>query len=138
MKGKNSNASIFALSIAPSTKSNQVGTAPRSNQRNLGLLSSLWRWLHARQTSRANIKQLHVTSTVSLGEKRFVAVIEFDGLEYLVGGGATSVALLAQLNGGKTFSAAIKETMTAQKKQPERLARKRTSKTKPKEIEKSA
>jgi flagellar biogenesis protein FliO len=79
-----------------------------------------------------------VTSTVSLGEKRFVAVIEFDGLEYLVGGGATSVALLAQLNGGKTFSAAIKETMTAQKKQPERLARKRTSKTKPKEIEKSA
>ena len=43
-------------------------------------------------------KQLRVVETVSLGEKRFVAIIHAEGHKYLVGGGATGVSLLAQLN----------------------------------------
>ena len=38
-----------------------------------------------------------MAATVSLGEKRFVAVIQIDGLQFLIGGGASNVALLAQL-----------------------------------------
>jgi flagellar biogenesis protein FliO len=138
MKTRKSNASIYGLSLAPTPKNSSPGASARSVQNNPGLLSKLWRWLHAGQTSRSNIKKLHVTSTVSLGEKRFVAVLEFDGLQYLVGGGATSVALLAQLNPAETFSATIKQTIAAQKKQPARVAAKKTPKPAAKEIEKSA
>jgi len=34
---------------------------------------------------------------VSLGEKRFVAVVCLEGREFLVGGGASGVSLLTQL-----------------------------------------
>jgi flagellar biogenesis protein FliO len=55
---------------------------------------------------------LQVGATVSLGEKRFVAVIQIDGLEFLIGGGATNVALLAQLNKKESFGDLLQETMT--------------------------
>jgi flagellar biogenesis protein FliO len=48
---------------------------------------------------------------VSLGEKRFVAVIQIDGLEFLVGGGATNVALLAQLDGKGSFGQMLNQSM---------------------------
>jgi flagellar biogenesis protein FliO len=35
--------------------------------------------------------------SLSLGEKRFVAVIDFEGRRFLLGGGAGSVTLLCQL-----------------------------------------
>jgi flagellar biogenesis protein FliO len=62
-------------------------------------------------------KRLQVAATVSLGEKRFVAVIQVDGLQFLVGGGATNVALLAQLKDNESFGNLLKETMTAPEKQ---------------------
>jgi len=39
---------------------------------------------------------LRVAETVSLGEKRFVALIRVEESEFLIGGGASSVSLLAQ------------------------------------------
>lgn len=42
-------------------------------------------------------KVLVVRDTVSLGEKRFLAVVEVGGERYLIGGAANSVALLASL-----------------------------------------
>jgi flagellar biogenesis protein FliO len=42
-------------------------------------------------------KQLKLVESVSLGEKRFVAVVHADGRRFLVGGGASGVSLLAQL-----------------------------------------
>ena len=57
-----------------------------------------------------------MAATVSLGDKRFVALIQIDGLQFLVGGGATNVALLAQLNGKESFGDLLQETMTVQKK----------------------
>jgi hypothetical protein len=37
---------------------------------------------------------------LSLGDKRFLAVIEFDRQEFLVGGSGNSLALLARLHEG--------------------------------------
>ncbi|HYH00157.1 MAG TPA: flagellar biosynthetic protein FliO [Terriglobales bacterium] len=41
--------------------------------------------------------RLLVSSRVSLGEKRFVAILEYEDRRFLVGGGANSVQLLAKL-----------------------------------------
>jgi hypothetical protein len=38
-----------------------------------GLLTMVWRWIKDKQVARSNTKRLQVTSSVSLGEKRFVA-----------------------------------------------------------------
>jgi len=45
----------------------------------------------------------------SLGQKRFVAVVEIDGNRFLVGGGATEVSLLARLNENEPFSGKLEE-----------------------------
>lgn len=42
-------------------------------------------------------RQLKLVESVSLGEKRFVAVVHADGRRFLVGGGSSGVSLLAQL-----------------------------------------
>jgi hypothetical protein len=41
-----------------------------------------------------------VRETLSLGDKRFLAVVEFDRQEFLVGGSGNSLALLARLQEG--------------------------------------
>ena len=76
-----------------------------------GLLSSAWRWIRKQQAARSTSKRLQVSATVSLGEKRFVAVIQVDGMEFLVGGGPTNVALLAQLSTKVRFGDLLKESM---------------------------
>ena len=77
-----------------------------------GLLSRALNWIQTRQLGRSGSRRLHVSESVSLGEKRFVAVIQLDGLQYLIGGGATNVALLAQLNAKESFGDLLKETVT--------------------------
>ncbi len=42
-------------------------------------------------------KRLHVLETISLGEKRFVAIVAVEGKEFLIGGGGSGMSLLAQL-----------------------------------------
>jgi len=100
------------------------GGAPlRTLQNASGLLSRAWIWFRERQAARSNPKRLHVASTVSLGEKRFVAVIHVDDREFLVGGGAANVAMLAQLKGNESFGTVLQETMTPPKKQPVKRVR---------------
>jgi hypothetical protein len=60
-----------------------------------GLLARAFSWLKVRG---AAPKQLNVLETVSLGEKRFAAILQADGRRYLIGGGSTSVNLLARLD----------------------------------------
>lgn len=43
-------------------------------------------------------KQLRVAETVSLGEKRFVAIVQVEGQRFLIGGGAAGVSLLTELD----------------------------------------
>jgi flagellar biogenesis protein FliO len=84
--------------------------------------------MRERQVTRTSTKRLKVAATVSLGEKRFVAVIQVDGREFLVGGGASNVALLAPLDAEQSFDGLLTETMAVTKKQPVRRARKRIAK----------
>ncbi len=66
-------------------------------------LGQFMRW--ARQAMRPRkVRRLHVRETLSLGDKRFVAVIEFDRQEFLVGGSGNSLALLARLQGGMVMT----------------------------------
>ena len=51
-------------------------------------------------------RRLRVRETLSLGEKRFVAVIEYEGQELLVGGSGNSFALLARLEPGRVATGA--------------------------------
>ncbi len=58
------------------------------------------RWLLAKRKAQMSSKRLRVVETVSLGEKRFVAMLHVDGAHFLIGGGANGVSLLATLQPG--------------------------------------
>lgn len=53
-------------------------------------------------------KRLRVCESVSLGEKRFLAVVQVDGEEFLVGGAANSISTLARLERNQEFSELLK------------------------------
>lgn len=53
---------------------------------------------------RQNKKRLRVCETVPLGDKRFVAVIQVDDQQFLLGGSSTSISLLAQLEKPTEFA----------------------------------
>jgi hypothetical protein len=59
-------------------------------------LASALAWLKKNYASSAT-KRLRVAETVSLGEKRFVAILRVDGREFLIGGSASGVSLLTQI-----------------------------------------
>jgi flagellar biogenesis protein FliO len=49
-------------------------------------------------------RRLRVRETLSLGDKRFLAVIEFDRQEFLVAGSGNSLSLLARLHEGMVMT----------------------------------
>lgn len=71
-------------------------------------LAEVWNWTRTQLVFRQAKKRLRVCETVSLGEKRFVAVIEVDGKQFLVGGASGSVATLARLEPAQEFSEVLK------------------------------
>jgi flagellar biogenesis protein FliO len=77
-----------------------------------GLLSRVWGWLRARQEAHSRGSRLRVAETVSLGEKRFVAVVQVDGRHFLLAGGPTNIVLLAQLDAKGSFGDVLKKTLT--------------------------
>ena len=78
---------------------NQIGSADA--------VTSKWairRWSEALvwlrrilRASRRPERRLRVAETVALGERRFVAVVEFEKARFLVGGTSASLSLLARL-----------------------------------------
>jgi Flagellar biosynthesis protein, FliO len=68
---------------------------PKPAQR--GMLVRAWSWLQ-KNNKFAAVKQLRVSETVSLGEKRFVALVDIDGQKFLIGGGSSGVSLLTALS----------------------------------------
>jgi flagellar biogenesis protein FliO len=54
--------------------------------------------VHKTLTRRRAARRLRVSETLSLGEKRFLAVVQFQQQEFLVGGTGNSIALLARLD----------------------------------------
>jgi flagellar biogenesis protein FliO len=55
----------------------------------------LWRTQHKRRL-------LAITETAGLGERRFVAVVQFERQRFLIGGSQSSVTLLANLPQAET------------------------------------
>ena len=68
------------------------------------LLTQGWSWMQHKLRAPHGKKRLRVCESVSLGEKRFVAVIQVDGEQFLVGGSASSVSTLAHLERSREFS----------------------------------
>jgi hypothetical protein len=62
-------------------------------------LRRAWSSLHAKYKI-STTKRLRVSETISLGEKRFVAIVAVEGREFLIGGGVSGISLLAQLGSG--------------------------------------
>lgn len=89
MKAMEANAGIQATSLA--------GTAWTD------ALKAIWRWTQ-RAVKTRKPRRLRVCETLSLGERRFLAVIEFDRQEFLVGGTGNSLELLAQLREGRVIT----------------------------------
>ena len=74
-------------------------------------------WAKASIVARQKRKRLRVCESVSLGEKRFVAVVQVDGQQFLVGGAANSIAMLAQLEKQDAFSDVLRESCTREQVQ---------------------
>ena len=68
---------------------------------------SAFKWITHRVKVRQAHKSLRVCENVSLGDKRFVAVVQVDDERFLIGGSAGSVSLLSRLQEAKTFAAAL-------------------------------
>jgi flagellar protein FliO/FliZ len=68
-------------------------------------LGHVFSWMRKKYKLTAT-KRLRLAETLNLGEKRFVALVSVEGREFLIGGGATGVSLLAQL-GDSNESATI-------------------------------
>jgi flagellar biogenesis protein FliO len=66
--------------------------------------AAAWKWLERKRTQQLAVKRLHVAETIQLGEKRFVSIIQVDGAQFLIGGAAGNVSLLAVLNQGQMGS----------------------------------
>jgi hypothetical protein len=62
----------------------------------LSRLARAWSWLHSKYT-KTTAKRLRLSEVVSLGDKRFVALVKVEDREFLVGGAASGLSLLAQL-----------------------------------------
>lgn len=69
------------------------GQPQRTSSRVLAHIRS---WLHAKY-SLSSTKRLRVMEMVPLGEKRFLAVVSVEGHEFLIGGGASGVSVVTQL-----------------------------------------
>jgi flagellar biogenesis protein FliO len=82
------------------------------------LLVHAWgalKWIMQRARAQQSRKNLRVCETVSLGEKRFVAVVQVDEERFLIGGSASAVSLLTRLPETKTFAAALSNDQEAVK-----------------------
>lgn len=75
----------------------QVVSSRRSSMQVGGMLSRSWAWLIERHAKCAS-KRMRLEETVSLGEKRIVALIQVDGQRFLIGGGSSGVSLLTALD----------------------------------------
>ena len=61
----------------------------------LGSLARTWSWLQSK-SAYSSTRRLRLAETVSLGEKRFVAIVSVENREYLIGGAPSGLSLLAQ------------------------------------------
>jgi len=68
----------------------------------------VWATIEARRRTQRR-RSLRVIESVSMGEKRFVAIVQVEQARFLVGGGSAGVSLLARLDAAPEFSAVLRE-----------------------------
>ena len=96
---------------ALSTAAHIAIDAPMDYLRNTGsLFRRTWQWLLAKRQAQLNSKRLRICEQVSLGEKRFVAIVQVDRQQFLLGGSANSVSLLGQLEAERSFSEVLQQS----------------------------
>jgi len=102
---------LVSFPAAKKSRRMEAGVASsKAVLRATGLLSQLWLWIQAKKLARSQSRRLQLVETVSLGEKRFVALVQVDSLQFLIGGGPTGVSLLAELNAAKSFGEVLKKS----------------------------
>lgn len=89
---KNLSEGLVAPASVPSRSDPWAGV---KQLRVLGSLARTWSWLQSKYAY-SSTKRLRLAETVSLGEKRFVAIVSVENREYLIGGAPTGLSLLAQ------------------------------------------
>jgi hypothetical protein len=102
---------ILAPAASSKTSSEVVNaSAPNENRvpTSFSWLERAWDWARKQLESQKAKKRLRVCESVSLGEKRFVAVVEINGQEFLVGGASSSMATLAHLGPSQDFAEVLK------------------------------
>jgi hypothetical protein len=102
--------------IPRSTKRSNTQTAdqlppllhePSISQPNV--LQRIWQGLLAVLAGQAGKKRMRVCESVSLGDKRFVAIVRVDSQNFLLGGSSASVSLLAKLSEADKFSTVLQQ-----------------------------
>ncbi len=93
--------------LGPIDESRSIPNAADRGQILLARIWSFLQWMLQRVTVKQARKNLKVCENVSLGEKRFVAVIQVDEERFLIGGSSSSVSLLTRLHEQKSLSADI-------------------------------
>ena len=73
------------------------------------VLQKIWQGLLAVMTGQAGKKRMRVCESVSLGDKRFVAIVRVDAQNFLLGGSSANVSLLAKLNEADKFSTVLQQ-----------------------------
>lgn len=90
--------------------------APRQSETLLVQLAAYTRkgmgWLQQKRRAQIAAKRLRVCETVSLGEKRFISLVQVDGKQFLIGGAPNSVSMLAQLDSAPTFPDVLKQQLS--------------------------
>lgn len=93
--GKNLEAN--QIDVPKSTEPIQT-PAPRVNQASSGLPGIVKKIFSLFHAASSESRKLRLIETVSLGEKRFVALIQADGKSFLIGGCSAGVSLLSRLD----------------------------------------
>ena len=89
-------------------------------------LFRIWHRFQQRQKERAAERSLRLEDTVSLGQKRFVAVVSVDGQRFLIGVGTSEISMLAPLQAETSFAHVLQETTAKAKTKNASPARRKT------------
>lgn len=93
---------IFNRTVAQNADLGRISPTAPSQLTSLATSGNLWRrawagWQRLLRLSRHAPRRLRLCESLPLGEKRFVAVVEFEHTRFLLGGTSTSLILLAPL-----------------------------------------
>jgi len=76
-----------------------------------------WQRVQARRQLQLASKRLCLCESISLGDKRFLAIVRVDGQHFLVGGAPSNVCMLTQLAGDRKFAELLQKSSPGERLQ---------------------